>query len=170
MSNRMWGLVALASLLAAPLTAQQDGTPADAAALRQRIEDRFAQRVKEELGLDDAQAVKLREVAGGWAAKRRGYEADERSMKRALADQMRPGVAANPDSVNRLTQRLLDLRVTYAESYRSEYKELGFLTPVQRAQFVALRERLLDAVRRIRDERRAGGGMGPGARWRAPTP
>jgi hypothetical protein len=27
---------------------------------------------------------------------------------------MRPGIAANADSVNRLAQRLLDLRVTYA--------------------------------------------------------
>jgi len=106
-------------------------------------------------------------VARGWAVKRRGYEADGRALKRALADQMRPGVAANSDSVNRLTQRLLDLRVTYAESYRNEYRELGFLTPVQRAQFVALRERVLDSVRRMREERRGAGG--PGAGWQAPA-
>jgi Spy/CpxP family protein refolding chaperone len=170
MRNRTWKLAAALLLVAAPLTAQQAATDTDAVMLRRRIEDRFAQRVQEELGLDDAQAAKLREVAGGWAVKRRGYEAEERSLKRALADQMRPGIAANPDSVTRLTQRLLDLRVTYAESYRSEYRELGFLTPVQRAQYVALRERLLDALRRIREERRAaGGGMGPGG-WRTPNP
>jgi len=172
MRNPMWRLVAVAWLLAAPLAAQQPDGAANAEVLRQRIEDRFAQRVKEELGLDQARATKLREVAGAWAAKRRGYEAEERSLKQALADQMRPGIAAVPDSVNRLTQRLLDLRVTYAESYRSEYKELGFLTPVQRAQFVSLRERVLDTMRRIRDERRAAreGLNVPGARWRADTP
>ena len=165
MRKWMWAMAATGMLAASPLTAQQRAAEPqrDTALLRQRIEDRFAQRVKEELGLDEAQATKLRDVARGWAAKRRGYEADERILKRALAEQMRPGIAAISDSVTRLTQRLLDLRVTYAETYRSEYKELGFLTPVQRAQFVALRERVLDSVRRMREERR-----GAGARWQAP--
>jgi hypothetical protein len=169
MRNWVWAMVATGTLLAAPVMAQQPATEAtgDTALLRRRIEDRFAQRVKEDLGLDEAQASKLRDVARAWAAKRRGYEAEERSLKRALAEQMRPGIAANTDSVSRLTQRLLDLRVTYAESYRSEYRELGFLTPVQRAQFVALRERVLDSVRRMREERR--GADGPGARWQAPA-
>ncbi|HEX5818840.1 MAG TPA: Spy/CpxP family protein refolding chaperone [Gemmatimonadales bacterium] len=169
MRNWVWAMVATGTLMAAPAMAQQPApeTAGDTALLRQRIEDRFALRVKEELGLDEAQASKLRDVARGWAAKRRGYEAEERTIKRALADQMRPGIAANTDSVSRLTQRLLDLRVTYAESYRSEYRELGFLTPVQRAQFVALRERVLDSVRRMREERRGAGG--PGARWQAPA-
>lgn len=169
MRNWMWAMIAAGTLMAAPAMAQEAGpeTVGDTALLRQRIEDRFAQRVKEELGLDDAQAAKLRDVARTWAAKRRGLEAEERALKRALADQMRPGIAANTDSVSRLTQRLLDLRVTYAESYRSEYRELGFLTPVQRAQFVALRERVLDSMRRMREERRGAGG--PGARWQAPA-
>ena len=168
MRNWMWAMAAAGTLMTSPLTAQQRAAEPtrDTAQLRRRIEDRFAQRVTEELGLDEAQAEKLREVARGWATKRRGYEADERALKRALADQMRPGIAANSDSVTRLTQRLLDLRVTYAESYRGEYRELGFLTPVQRAQFVALRERLLDSVRRMRQERRGAGD--PGARWQAP--
>jgi hypothetical protein len=172
MRNWMWATIAAGLLGAAPVMAQQPGAAGDTDLLRQRIEDRFAQRVKEELGLDDAQASKLREVAGTWAARRRGYEADERTIKRALAEQMRPGIAANADSVNRLAQRLLDLRVTYAESYRTEYRELGFLTPVQRAQFVALRERVLDSMRRFREERQgaAGGRPGPGARWRDTTP
>jgi len=166
MPIRMWRLVAAASMLAAPLAAQQPDGTANTEVLRQRIEGRFAERVKEELGLDQAQATKLREVAGAWAARRRGYEAEERNLKQAIAEQLRPGIAALPDSVNRLTQRLLDLRVTYAETYRNEYKELGFLTPVQRAQFVSLRERLLDTMRRLRGDRRAwrDGAAGPGAR------
>ena len=167
MRNRILVLLTAVAGLAGPLAAQQPEST-DAEALRQRVEQRFAERVKEELGLDEAQTARLRSVAGAWARKRRGYEVEQRSLKRALADQMRPGVAAEADSVNRLTQRLLDLRVTYAESYRNEYKELGFLTPVQRAQFVALRERVLDSMRRIRDERRSG--ERAGARWRATQP
>lgn len=172
MRNWTWATIAAVLLGAAPVMAQQPGATGDTELLRQRIEDRFAERVKEELGLDDAQAAKLRDVARTWAARRRGYEADERTIKRALAEQMRPGIAANADSVGRLTQRLLDLRVTYAESYRTEYRELGFLTPVQRAQFVALRERVLDSMRRYRAERQGAAGVrpGPGARWRDTAP
>jgi len=172
MRNWIWATIAAVLVGAAPVMAQQPGAAGEAELLRQRIEDRFAERVKEELGLDDAQAAKLRDVARTWAARRRGYEADERSIKRALAEQMRPGIAANADSVARLTQRLLDLRVTYAESYRTEYRELGFLTPVQRAQYVALRERVLDSMRRFRAERQGAAGVrpGPGPRWRDTTP
>jgi Spy/CpxP family protein refolding chaperone len=152
MPYRPWMLVLAALAVATPAAAQQLDDP-PAAELRARIEERFAARVKEELGLDDQQAARLRDVSVAWARRRRGFEAEDRELKRALAAQMRPGVAAQPDSVARLTQRLLDLRVEYAESYRAELKELGFLTPVQRAQFVMLRERVLDNLRRARDER-----------------
>jgi hypothetical protein len=162
--------IVAAAVLVSPLAAQQPGD-SGIRAMRQRVEERLAERVKERLGLDDAQTAKLREVARSWGQRRRAFEAEERDLKRALVDQMRPGVAADADSVTRLTQRLLDLRVAYAESYRSEYRELGFLTPVQRAQFFALRERVLEMARRFRAERE-GAGMGPGggARWRRRMP
>lgn len=156
------GVLLGSSLWAVPLSAQEpEADPGPGAALlRQQLEERFALRVKEELGLDEQQAARLRTVAGGWAAKRRALETEERELKRAFAAQMRPGVAAQPDSVQRLVQRLLDLRVTYAESYREEYRELGFLSPVQRAQYVMLRERMLDTIRRVRDERMQRRGLG----------
>ena len=49
-----------------------------------------------------------------------------------------------------VVSRLLDLKVKFAETYRDENKELGFLTPVQRAQYYSLRERLLEMVHRPR--------------------
>jgi len=167
---RRWvlGLLLGSSLWVVPVAAQEpEADPGPGAALlRQQLEERFALRVKEELGLDEQQAARLRTVASGWAGKRRALEAEERELKRAFAAQMRPGVAAQPDSVQRLVQRLLDLRVTYAESYREEYKELGFLSPVQRAQYVMLRERMLDTIRRVREERmqRRGGAVPPPGR------
>jgi len=131
-----YGRLSLLGLLALVGSAQpvraQDSIPAQemgTAEIRQRIEERFSERVKLELGLDDAQTAKLR-----------------------------PGVAANSDSVSRIVSQLLDLKVKYAESYREENKQLGFLTPVQRAQYYSLRERLLDALKQARQLRRAGGG------------
>ena len=151
------GLLALAGSVQPALAQDSAVAPTvNAAELRQRIEDRFAERVKLELGLNDEQTAKLRQVAGDWFAKRRAMEAEERDLRDALAGQLRPGVAANTDSVSRVVTRLLDLKVRYAESYREENKDLGFLTPLQRAQYYSLRERLLDALKQARQMRQAG--------------
>ena len=54
----------------------------------------------------------------------------------------------------RLTRDLLDLRVQYAESWRDEMKQLSFLTPVQRARLLLMRERLLQRVHEMRGDHR----------------
>lgn len=179
------GRISLLGLLmlaggAAPVLAQ-DTTQAPrmgSAQMRQRIEERFTEKVKAELGLTDAETARLKAVAGEWFDKRRAMESEERGLREALSNQLRPGVAANPDSANRIVNQLLDLKVKYAESYREENKALGFLTPVQRAQYYSLRERLLDALRQARASRRGpgmgGGGakhwQGSGQRWQARPP
>ncbi len=142
------GLLACCLLGVTPALAQDTEDPARVGELRRRIEERFTARVQEDLGLSDQQAEKLRRTAGSYFDQRRRLEADERRIRAALAGELRPGIAANPQSVARLTDDLLDVKVRYAESYRAESKELaGFLDPVQRAQYFILRERLLDRVR-----------------------
>jgi hypothetical protein len=147
---RKIGMVLTGFLLAAPgLRAQVlDSGPDRAGMLRRRIEDRFAGRVQEDLGLTDAQAGKMRETVGGWFLKRRALEEEDRRLRQELAGELRPGVAANKDNVARLTDQLLDLKIRYAETYKDEVKELaGYLDPVQRAQYLIARERLLDRIR-----------------------
>jgi hypothetical protein len=53
-----------------------------------------------------------------------------------------------------MTRELLELRVRYAESWREEMNQLSFLTPVQRARLLVLRERLLQRVHEMRDDHR----------------
>jgi hypothetical protein len=129
-----------------------DTTRPRAQELRERIEERFAQRVQEQLGLTDQQTTKLRATSRQYGDRRRGLEARERDLRLALTGQLRPGVAANPDSVARLTKALLDLRVDYAKTWRDEMDDLSYLTPVQRAQLYVMRDRLLQRVQEIRDE------------------
>jgi hypothetical protein len=153
-------MIALAGTLLGtfPLHAQESGpeTGSRAIELRRQIEDRFAARVREDLGLTDRQAARMREVVGGYFEKRRGMEREERQLRQSLAGELRPGVAANQQRVGQLTDQLLELKVRYAQSYRDEVKELsGFLDPVQVAQFLILRERLFDRIREAR-ERRSG--------------
>ena len=153
----MRSLVVVLTFAAAGLgtvSAQDPDTPRPRAQeLRERIEERFAQRVQEQLGLTDEQTTKLRATSREYGDRRRGLEARERDLRLALTGQLRPGVAANPDSVARLTKALLDLRVDYAKTWRDEMDNLSYLTPVQRAQLYVMRDRLLQRVQEIRNER-----------------
>ncbi len=154
----MRGLVVCFLLLAVgagPLAAQdgRDSVPRSRE-LRDRIEQRFAERVKEQLRLTDDQAAKLKAVATEQGGRRRSLRHREWELRSALAAQMRDGVTSDQDSVARLTTGLLDLRVEYAESWREEMGRLTFLTPVQRAQLLVLRERLLQRVHEMRGDRR----------------
>jgi hypothetical protein len=122
--------------------------------MRGRIEHRFAERVKQELDLTDEQAARLKVIATEHGQGRRELRRRERELRSALDAQIRGGEAADQDSVGRLTGALLDLRVEYAESWREEMKHLGFLTPVQRARLLVMRERLLQRVHEMRGDRR----------------
>jgi hypothetical protein len=152
--RRLVLLVALTTAARGAVAAQDpDTTRPQAQALRQRIEERFAQRVQEQLGLSDEQAAKLRVTSHDYGERRRKMEARERDLRVALTGQLRPGVAANEDSVAHLTKALVDLRVDYANTWRDEMNALSYLTPVQRAQLYVMRDRLLQRVQEIRDAR-----------------
>lgn len=146
-------LLGLTIVSAAPLVAQEEGDDSGRTGqLRRQIEERFTARVQEELGLNDQQALKLRETVGVYFVKRRTLEAEERRLRQGLAGELRPGVAANKETVARLTDQLLDNKVRYVETYRSEVRDLaGFLDPVQRAQFLILRDRLLKRIEEAQD-------------------
>jgi hypothetical protein len=100
----------------------------------------------------------------GIAGKRRDMERQERDLRQALNRQLRPGVAADADSVARLVDGLTEQRVAYAETFREEMREVAaILTPVQRGQYLLLRDRLMQRVQEIRQSR-------PGARTSPPSP
>jgi Spy/CpxP family protein refolding chaperone len=148
--------VLLLAAAAGPLAAQAEhDTLPRSRALRERIEQRFAVRVKEELALSDEQATRLKAIATEYGAHRRELRHRERDLRAALDGQIRDGTTSDQDSVARLTRELLDLRVEYAESWREEMGKLSpFLTPVQRARLLVMRERLIQRVHEMRGERR----------------
>lgn len=128
--------------------------PARAERVRRMVEERFAMQVKEQLGLTDDQAGRLRGAMAGIADKRRTMERQERVLRLALNRQLRPGVAADADSVGRLVDVLTEQRVAYAETFREEMREVAaILTPVQRGQYLLLRDRLIQRVQEIRQSR-----------------
>jgi len=163
MRTYSWLLVAGLLFVAGPAFAQDDSDESpQAAQMRQQIETRFGQQLQATMGLSDEQAVKLRATFEKYGPERRAMEREQRDIKRALQGQLRPGVAANADSVARLVDDLLANKVKYAESFVAENKEMEkYLTPVQRAQFQVMRERLMARIEQIRQQRqqqRAGAG------------
>lgn len=129
------------------------------AALHRQIEETFMRRATQELELTDDQATKMSRIVLAAGERRRGLEEEQRQVRDALDDQLRPGIAANADSVSRTIDRLTQNRVAYAESFRDELKELKpILSPVQRGQYLILRDRLLQRIRELQDQRPPTGG------------
>lgn len=178
-------VLCLAVILAPGLAAQRDsvrqrddsaggGPGANAEQLRRLIEQRFSQRVQQELKLTNDQTAKLRDVQERFGPRRRAVIQQQIQQRRALEDQMQPGVAANQDSVRKLTEGLTAGRMEMVRIQQDENKELaGFLTPVQQARYNMMRERFMNRVGEMRRGRRGmmgqGRGIGMGARrqyWR----
>ncbi|MEO5798212.1 MAG: hypothetical protein ABIZ70_10675 [Gemmatimonadales bacterium] len=149
---RQWALAgALGVFLATPAAAQKPG--GRAALLRGRIEEQFARRMQTELGLSDETAGRMQRVVVTWATRRRALEEDERRLRQSLNLQLRPGVAANSDSVGAFVDELTANRVAYAQSFRDEMRDLTpILTPVQRGQFQLLRDRLLLRMQEVQQQ------------------
>jgi len=167
---RFTGLMTLALLATVPSLRAQDTAMPDpllAERLRLQIEQRFGERLKEELGLSEDQASRLRVSLAGIAARRRGMEGEERRMRQALAAQLRPGIAANADSVARLVDALTAHRVAFAQTFKDEMRELAaILNPVQRGQYLMLRDRLMQRAQELQQARMNQGVLPPGRRPR----
>ena len=142
-------------VFAAPIAAQQRaGQGRQRVQMLQAIERRFLARVVEDLGLTGDQASRLRQTVREFSQQRRDLERTERELKQALARQLRPGIAADQDSVAQLTDALLQLKVDYAGTFRDEHREVGsYLNPVQQAQLLVVRERLMQRIRAIQQQR-----------------
>jgi hypothetical protein len=165
MMKRLWLVLSL--VLAPGLAGQESAAPqrpdtAEAERLRAQIEDRFSQRVQEELRLTPDQAAKLRGSQERFGARRRALLRAQMERRRALEDQMQPGVAANADSVRRLMDGNQAGRAELLKVEQDEDREMaGYLTPVQRARYQRMREQFMRRVAEMREQRR-GGRMGPG--------
>jgi len=140
--------------------AAQDGPRAEL--LRRQLERRFAEQLRTQLQLSEEETSRVGAIMSASAERRRDLEAAERRYRAALAGQLRPGIAADPDSVNRLLDGLAQNRVDYARVMQDEMKELAtVLTPVQRGQLFLMRDRLLQRAQEMREQARLRGNRLP---------
>ena len=169
----LW-MLSLAVLLGPGLAAQQPQPApqqrpdtAEAGRLRAQIEQRFSDRVQQELKLNSDQSTKLRASQERFGAQRRDVMRQQFERRQALDDQMQPGVAANADSVRKLMDGMRSGREQMLKIEKDEDQEMaGYLNPVQRARYQQMRERFMQRVNEMRMERRERAGLGraPGMR------
>jgi hypothetical protein len=140
--------------------------PNDRAAAQDLVRERVVRLLRERVGLSDDQLRRLVPVSRSFDARRQAIFREERTTRQALrreltaesADQAR--VAAHIDQIFALQRRRLDLAA-------EEQRELaGFMTPVQRARYLALQEHLRRRAEEMR--RRRGGGPPRGGGRRGP--
>ena len=140
---------------------QRVQNPDRAAAIRAQIEERWGQRIQTELALSDQQMDRLRTVTRSNEDRHRDFDRREADLMRGMMEQLRPGVAANQDSLGRMLDALAGVRVQRAQSDQQELRDLGqFLNPVQRARLLLMRRTLMNRIEQIR--RGAGFGLGQG--------
>ena len=159
-------LLSLVVLLAPSLSAQQRDT-VEAGRLRAQIESTFTRHVQEDLNLSQDQAAKLRATQERFGARRRDVMQQQMERRRALENQMQPGVAADSARVRNLLDGIQAGRGEMVKIEQDQDREMsGYLTPVQRARYQQMRERLMQRVGEMRMERREGRGMqrGPATR------
>ena len=118
--------------------------------LRHRIEERFAARAQQDLGLTNEQATKLRATSQQFGTRRADLLTRGRQVREALTAQLQPGVAANQDSVAKLTNAMIELKTAEAQISRDEVKEQSkYLNPVQRARLYVMRERFAHRLKEV---------------------
>jgi len=127
--------------------------------LRMQIEERFGQRVQTELGLTDQQMDRVRAAERNSRDRHQALADREQDLRRAVGEQLKPGVAANADSLSRLLDAIAQNHVSRAQEEQQEMRDLAqFLTPVQRARLLIMRQALMQRVQAIRE-----------GRWSAPA-
>lgn len=152
-------IVSLVLLLMGPALAAQQPADTDGGIpvqrLRQQIRQRWNVQVRRQLDLTDDQAAHLRTTEERFFRQRREIQQRQWAVLQGLREQLQPGVAADPDSVRKLMDARLQNRAAMAQLERDEDEDMArYLSPVQRARYQLMRQRLQERIADMRRQRR----------------
>ena len=165
MMKRMVRLTILALLLTGVAAHAQQATAAPApqgnrTALEQQFKERTAKLVQQRLGLNDAQLGKLEQSNARYSPQLRQLAAQERDIRGQLRQEMMAGNSANQQHVSDLIDAALRLQRQRLGIVEAEQKELaGFLTPVQRARYIALQAQFGKRAQELSGQKQGFGGQ-----------
>jgi periplasmic protein CpxP/Spy len=129
--------------------------------LEREIQRRMAVIVQRQLNLSPAQMQKLQDVNRRFEGRRRELLMSEREARQGLRQALTPGDSADDRRVSDLMDQMLRVQRERVDLLSEEQRELSaFLTPMQRARYFALQERVRRQVEEFR--RQQGQRPGPG--------
>jgi hypothetical protein len=119
--------------------------------LQRQVRQRFAQVVRKQLNLNDEQMQTLARVNAKYDRQRAEIVRDEGQARRGLKAAMEDSTAADQNArVEQQMNLLVQAQRRRADLFESEQKDLsGFLTPLQRARFTVLQERLARQLQQV---------------------
>lgn len=154
-----------------PSRQQRPGQPRGDREMEQQVQRRIGIMLKERLSLTDDQLRQLEAVTMRLERDRRAVRSDEYRSRVALRAQLLAGDSASNDSVAVLLDRLPGIERRKIDLMEAEQRELGqFLTPIQRARFMALQEEIRRGMDDIRNRRPGAPGPSRPPSDRTPPP
>jgi hypothetical protein len=156
-------VAAFATAPVAPLEAQagraRRDLPEGRPAMEQRVRQGMWRVARERIGLTDEQMARLARSSERFDARRRSLVQEERRQRQLLRTQILAGADANQEQVSAALDRLLVLQRERVDVQIAEQRDFAtFMTPIQRARYLALQEqvrRRLETLRGRRDSSRA---------------
>ena len=132
--------------------------PAERQLLQRQVRQAFAKAVKRQLNLSDDQMRKLQSVDLKFERERVALLRDERQARLGLKVAMDDSASVDQAKVEGYLSQLVKAQRTRADLLEGEQKELaGFLNPLQRAKYFAMKERLNRRMQELAQP----GGCGP---------
>lgn len=121
------------------------------AQLEQAVRQRVARMLKERVGLTDEQLEQVGELNRRFEERRRILMEQERDVRIGLREEVLREGEADQDRVARLLDQAIRVQQERLKVLEEEQRELAkFLTPVQRAKYLAVQEQIHKAVEDLR--------------------
>ena len=158
MTYGRFGIVALSALLISATAGAQEEQPRrqapfnrDRDAMQQRFQQRFAEVVRDRVGLDEEQMMKLTELNRRFESKRRDIFMRDRDIRIGLRDELADGVVPNDERVRKLLDDQLRVHRERIDLMEAEQGELSkFMTATQRARYFGIQEQMRRKVDELR--------------------
>jgi periplasmic protein CpxP/Spy len=115
-----------------------DGRP-----MERQVQQAIAQAVRRQLNLDDERMRQLQRTTAKFENERRVLLRDERDARQTLRRAIEDSAATDQARIESAMGKMIQIQRKRVDMLEAEQKDLAtFLTPKQRAQYFALRERI----------------------------
>jgi hypothetical protein len=131
---------------------QRDRQPPNRAELEQRIQQRLAFVVQQQLGLNDDQTRRLSEVNQKYEAKRMDLVRRERAARLSMRRELMSRETPNEERVGQLLVEVSRIQRERLDLIDAEQNDLSrFLSATQRARYLGLQEQMRRRIEQFRE-------------------